>query len=90
MSGIHVKLPDILVSDSLMSETPHYVNGVRDDAIAAGLVAPAAFDEGIRDLLRTADSDGVFCYTFFKGVSVIRGPSPPVSQMGRILPTGDR
>jgi SAM-dependent methyltransferase len=46
------------------------IQGVREDAIAAGLMAPAAFDEGIRDLLRTADRDGVFCYTFFKGVAV--------------------
>jgi hypothetical protein len=46
------------------------IQGVREDAIAAGLIGPAAFDEGIRDLLRTADGDGVFCYTFFKGVAV--------------------
>jgi hypothetical protein len=24
---------------------------------------------GIRDLYRTAGTDGVFCYTFFKGVA---------------------
>ncbi len=30
---------------------------------------PAAFDEGIRDLYRTAGSDGVFCYTFFKATA---------------------
>ena len=46
------------------------IEGVRDDAIAAGLIAPETFDQGIRDLLRTADADGVFCYTFFKGVGV--------------------
>lgn len=44
------------------------VAGVRDAAIAAGLIAPAAFDEGIRALLRTAEPDGVFCYTFFKAI----------------------
>ena len=27
-----------------------------------------AFDAGVRDLYRTAEADGVFCYTFFKGV----------------------
>jgi hypothetical protein len=27
-----------------------------------------AFDAGVRDLYRTAEPDGVFCYTFFKGV----------------------
>lgn len=46
------------------------IQGVRNNAIAAELIAPAKFDEGIRDLLRTADEDGVFCYTFFKGVAV--------------------
>ncbi len=42
------------------------VAGVRERATAAGLLDPAAFDAGIRALRRTAD--GVFCYTFFKGV----------------------
>ena len=46
------------------------VEGVRDDAIAAGLIEPAAFDAGLRALNRTAEDDGVFCYTFFKGVGL--------------------
>lgn len=45
------------------------IEGVRDSAIGAGLVQPAAFDRGIRDLYRTAEPDGVFCYTFFKAVA---------------------
>ena len=44
------------------------VEGVRDAAIEAGIVAPARFDEGVRALIRSAEADGVFCYTFFKGV----------------------
>lgn len=44
------------------------VEGVRDDAVAAGLATPEGFDAGIRALDRTAGPDGVFCYTFFKGV----------------------
>lgn len=44
------------------------VEGVRASAIAAGITQPALFDAGIRDLYRTAEADGVFCYTFFKGV----------------------
>jgi len=44
------------------------VEGIRESAIEAGLTDPEAFDAGIRDLLRTAEADGVFCYTFFKGV----------------------
>ena len=46
------------------------VEGVRGDAIAAGLMDAAAFDAGVRDLTRTAAPDGVFCYTFFKGWGV--------------------
>jgi SAM-dependent methyltransferase len=48
------------------------VEGVRDSAVAAGLTDPGAFDAGVRDLYRTAEPDGVFCYTFFKGVGTKR------------------
>jgi SAM-dependent methyltransferase len=44
------------------------IQGVREPAVAAGLATPAAFDAGIRQLHRTTQSDGVFCYTFFKGI----------------------
>jgi ubiquinone/menaquinone biosynthesis C-methylase UbiE len=44
------------------------VEGVREAAIAAGLTEAARFDAGIRALHQTAEADGVFCYTFFKGV----------------------
>ena len=46
------------------------VAGVRDAALRAGLMEPERFDAGIRDLERTTAADGVFCYTFFKGVGV--------------------
>jgi len=44
------------------------IEGVRESAIAAGITDHEAFDAGVRDLHRTAEADGVFCYTFFKGV----------------------
>jgi hypothetical protein len=44
------------------------IEGIRESAIAAGLAEPAGFDAGIRALHRTTAADGVFCYTFFKGV----------------------
>ncbi|HEX2273826.1 MAG TPA: methyltransferase domain-containing protein [Acidimicrobiales bacterium] len=44
------------------------VQAIRKRALAAGLVEPAIFDEGVSALRRTAEPDGVFCYTFFKGV----------------------
>ena len=45
------------------------IEGIREPAIAARLIEPASFDAGIRDLHRTAEADGVFCYAFFKGVA---------------------
>jgi SAM-dependent methyltransferase len=44
------------------------IESVREPTIRAGLMTADAFDTGIRDLYRTAEPDGVFCYTFFKGV----------------------
>lgn len=46
------------------------IEGVRGPAITAELIAADDFDAGVRDLYRTAEKDGVFCYTFFKGVGV--------------------
>jgi len=46
------------------------IEGVRGPALEAGMVDPAVFDGGIRDLHATAGPNGVFCYTFFKGVAV--------------------
>jgi SAM-dependent methyltransferase len=45
------------------------VEGIREPAIAAGLIEPARFDAGTRDLYRTTEPDGVFCYTFFKAMA---------------------
>jgi SAM-dependent methyltransferase len=44
------------------------IEGVRRSAIAAGLIEPEHFDAGVQALHRTTEADGVFCYTFFKGV----------------------
>ncbi len=32
------------------------------------MMSEADWDRGIADLYRTAEPDGVFCYTFFKAV----------------------
>ena len=45
------------------------ISGVREPAIVAGLIEPATFDAGIEALRRTAEPDGVFCYTFFTAVA---------------------
>lgn len=45
------------------------IRGVREQALARGLTGARDFDQGIADLERAAEPDGVFCYTFFKGVA---------------------
>jgi hypothetical protein len=42
------------------------VEGVRDAALAQGMISQVEWDQGIQDLYRTCGNDGVFCYTFFK------------------------
>jgi SAM-dependent methyltransferase len=45
------------------------VHGVRDAALAAGIIEAGRFDAGLRALERAAQPDGVFSYTFFKAVA---------------------
>ena len=45
------------------------VESVGDRAIAGGLIDETTWNQGIRDLYRTAEADGTFCYTFFKAVA---------------------
>jgi len=42
------------------------VEGVREDAIKKGMMTREDWEQGIADLYRTCEPDGVFCYTFFK------------------------
>ncbi len=44
------------------------VKGVRDQALAFHLMDEVTWEKGIADLYRSAEEDGTFCYTFFKGV----------------------
>src|SRR5262249_36792288 len=45
------------------------VEGVGERALAHGLIDAETWRRGIRDLYRTAEPDGTFCYTFFKAVA---------------------
>lgn len=45
------------------------IEGIREKVIADRIIDEETFDRGVRDLYRTAGSDGVFCYTFFKGIA---------------------
>jgi ubiquinone/menaquinone biosynthesis C-methylase UbiE len=49
------------------------VEAVRAQALEAGIIDAMTFDAGIRDLYHAAEQDGVFCYTFFKGVAAKPG-----------------
>lgn len=51
------------------------IEGVRGSAVESGIMSEADFDEGIAALYRTAEADGVFCYTFFKATAVNVGPA---------------
>ena len=46
------------------------VEGVRQRALAAGLIDRRAWEKGIGDLKASAGAGGTFCYTFFKAVAV--------------------
>lgn len=46
------------------------IEGIRESALEAGLMSKADFDQGVADLYRTAETDGVFCYTFFKATAI--------------------
>jgi ubiquinone/menaquinone biosynthesis C-methylase UbiE len=45
------------------------IEGIRESAIKAGIIEEPILEKGIRDLYRTTESDGVFCYTFFKAIA---------------------
>ena len=47
------------------------VAGVREQALAAGMMSPAEWDQGLAELHRTAQPDGTFLYTFFKGMGQV-------------------
>jgi SAM-dependent methyltransferase len=42
------------------------VEGMREKAIQRGMMSETNWEQGIRDLYRTCEPDGTFCYTFFK------------------------
>ncbi len=46
------------------------VEGLRDRALAAGMIDRRTWKKGVTDLKASAGSGGVFCYTFFKAVAV--------------------
>jgi len=59
------------------------IEGIGTKAVQQELIAKKTFEKGIRDLYRTAEPDGVFSYTFFKGYGTKRAPefTPGISPM---------
>jgi len=50
------------------------IKGIRKPSLEAGLMNETDFDQGVADLYRTAEADGVFCYTFFKATAICYPP----------------
>ncbi|HMA04315.1 MAG TPA: methyltransferase domain-containing protein, partial [Methanomicrobiales archaeon] len=46
------------------------VEGVREEVLERTMIGAEEWEQGIRDLYRTCEPDGTFCYTFFKGTGV--------------------
>ena len=44
------------------------IEGIKEKAVKNSIMDADSFDRGIQDLYRTTQIDGVFCYTFFKGI----------------------
>ena len=72
MVYVDASRPDLVDSFTRKTFTA-MIEGVRQPAIETGLMEPESFDAGVRALHRTTKADGVFCYTFFKGVGEKRG-----------------
>jgi len=45
------------------------VEGVGPEVLKQGLMSRESWEQGIAALYRTAEPDGVFCYTFFKATA---------------------
>lgn len=75
----HIKISprQIYVDDSLQELVEGFtkntftamIEGISDIAIAQKLISADEMHKGIKDLLKTTEGDGTFCYTFFKGIA---------------------
>ena len=59
----------IFVEGFIKNTFSSMVKGVKDKALAAGMIDEQTWNKGISDLYRTAHSDGTFNYTFFKATA---------------------
>jgi hypothetical protein len=61
-------LPQLVEGFTLRTFTA-MVEGVRAEALEQQLISEAEWERGVDALHRTAEQDGVFCYTFFRAVA---------------------
>jgi len=61
--------PDLVEGFTKLTFTA-MVEGVGNEAIRQGMIGKAEWEQGIRDLYRTTEPDGTFCYTFFKAAGI--------------------
>ena len=45
------------------------IRGISEEAVAKMIISKEEMQEGIKDLLATANEGGIFCYTFFKAIA---------------------
>lgn len=46
------------------------IEGIKEQAINEKMIEEKEWNEGVSDLFRTSQKNGVFCYTFFKAVGI--------------------
>ncbi len=61
--------PD-LISGFTRNTFTAMIEGVKASAVTAGIITDEEMTAGIEDLYKTATPEGVFSYTFFKGIAV--------------------
>jgi ubiquinone/menaquinone biosynthesis C-methylase UbiE len=65
------------------------VEGVERESKTLGLIDEITWKKGIRDLYRTTEADGAFCYTFFKATGRKAGSHGPASTKRNIWAESD-
>ena len=60
----------LLVDGFIKNTFTAMIQGMAEDLIQEELVSHSVYETGVKGLLRTAQKDGVFSYTFFKGKAV--------------------
>lgn len=62
--GANPQLADVFTRKTFTA----MIQGIRDEAVAKGVISAARFDEGIDALNTAAEANGTFAYTFFKAI----------------------